>query len=94
MSESSLQVIKLPLEVYHHFELGIEQDERCTASLIKQETEWLHDDKGFMTGGKVQQYPNFVRFFHTSEKCGTTPVSTKVRNSGFQGQGWTRLPFC
>ena len=41
MSESLLQVIKLPLEVYHYFEYGIEQDKKCTALLIKQEIEWI-----------------------------------------------------
>ena len=39
MSESSLRVIVLPSLVYPYFELDIEQDETCKASLIKQETE-------------------------------------------------------
>ena len=41
MSESSLRVIVLPLLVYPHFQLGIEQDEIRKALLIKQETEWI-----------------------------------------------------
>ena len=39
ISESSLRVIVLPSLVYPYFELDIEQDEICKASLIKDETE-------------------------------------------------------
>ena len=44
-----------------------------------------------MTGGKVRQYPYFVRLFHTSTPLRSVELSKKWRNSGFHGQGWTWL---
>ena len=44
-----------------------------------------------MTGGKVRQYPNFVRLLHTSTPLRSVELSKKWRNSGFHGQGWTWL---
>ena len=41
-----------------------------------------------MTGGKVRQYPYFVRLFHTSTPLRSVVLSKKWRNSGFHGQGW------
>ena len=64
MSESLLQVIKLPLEVYYYFELDIEQDEKCTASLIKQETEWIEWFYSFLqkVSSAGHKFPTFL--FH------------------------------
>ena len=51
----------------------------------------VKNDKGFMTGGKMRQYPYFARLLHTSTPLRSVELSKKWRNSGFHGQGWTWL---
>ena len=43
--------------------------------------------QGVLIRGRVRQYPNFVRLFHTSTPLRSVELSKKWRNSGFHGQG-------